>query len=96
MSTGEKAASFLPNVILNWAEEGKLIHHFPAIVAFADVSGFTAMSEKLAAIGKEGAETLTSILNTYFTAMISRIERSGGFVGKFGGDAMTVFFPAER
>ncbi len=95
MSTCEKAATFLPNTLLTWTEEGKLIHHFPAVVAFADVSGFTAMSEKLASIGREGAETLTSILNAYFTAMINRIERNGGFVGKFGGDAMTIFFPAE-
>jgi len=96
MKTGEKVASFLPAKLVSWIEEGKLVHHFPAIVAFADASGFTAMSEKLAAMGREGAETLTSILNSYFTAMISRIERNGGFVGKFGGDAMTIFFPAEN
>lgn len=95
MNTVEKASSFIPAELLKWIEEGKLTGQFPAVVAFADASGFTAMSEKLAAIGKEGAETLTSILNSYFTAMISRIEQNGGFVGKFGGDAMTIFFPAK-
>ncbi|MDP8240069.1 MAG: tetratricopeptide repeat protein [Candidatus Hatepunaea meridiana] len=95
MNTVKKAASFLPTTLIHWIEEGRLIHQFPAVVAFADASGFTAMSEKLASIGKEGAETLTLILNSYFTAMISRIECNGGFVGKFGGDAMTIFFPAK-
>ncbi|MCF7810269.1 tetratricopeptide repeat protein [bacterium] len=91
----EKATSFLPAQILAWMEEDRQTLQFPAVVAFADASGFTAMSEKLATIGKEGAETLTSILNSYFTAMISRIEENGGFVGKFGGDAMTIFYPAK-
>ncbi|NQU06885.1 MAG: AAA family ATPase, partial [Calditrichaeota bacterium] len=91
----EKATSFLPAQLLSWMEEGKQTEQFPAVVAFADASGFTAMSEKLATIGKEGAETLTAILNSYFTAMISRIEENGGFVGKFGGDAMTIFYPAK-
>ena len=39
-------------------------------LVFADVSGFTAMSEKLSQLGKEGAEELTAILNGYFTEML--------------------------
>lgn len=96
MNSAEKAGSFLPVPLLKWITEGIEEKRFPAVVAFADVSGFTAMSETLAKIGKEGAETLTGILNHYFTAMIDRIGRGGGFVGKFGGDAMTIFFPAEN
>ncbi len=59
---------------------------------FADVSGFTAMSEKLAVIGKEGAEELTSILNNYFTRMISIVSSLGGDIIVFGGDAMLIAF----
>ena len=95
MKASEKTISFLPIDLLEWIEQGKIEHSFPAVVAFADVSGFTTMSEQLAAIGKEGAEALTNILNNYFTTMINRIQRGGGFVGKFGGDAMTIFFPAD-
>lgn len=69
---------------------------FPAIALFADVSGFTAISEALAASGRHGAEELTAILNAYFAPMIELIESYGGIVGKFGGDAMTVIFPAEN
>ncbi len=89
----QKVTSFVPTPLLAFIKDGTVEKRFPAIVAFADVSGFTKMSEQLATIGKEGAEALTSILNKYFTQMISRIENAGGFVGKFGGDAMTIFFP---
>lgn len=92
----DKAISFLPPRILPWISEGKGERRFEAVVAFADVSGFTKMSEQLATIGREGAETLTAILNSYFTEMINPINSNGGFVGKFGGDAMTIFFPVEE
>ncbi|MCB8990604.1 MAG: tetratricopeptide repeat protein [Ardenticatenaceae bacterium] len=68
---------------------------FTAVALFADVSGFTAMSEALAATGKRGAEELTTILNSYFEPMIALIHSYGGIIGKFGGDAMTVLFPAD-
>jgi class 3 adenylate cyclase/predicted ATPase len=63
-----------------------------AVALFADVSGFTAMSEALAKTGKAGSEELTSILNSYFEPMIETIESFGGSIVKFGGDAMTVLF----
>lgn len=91
----EKAVSFLPGPILKSISDNVFEKRFNAVVAFADVSGFTKMSEKLALIGREGAEALTGILNSYFTCMIERINRCGGFVGKFGGDAMTIFFPID-
>jgi class 3 adenylate cyclase/tetratricopeptide (TPR) repeat protein len=61
-------------------------------LVFADVSGFTAMSEKLARGGKVGAEELTRILNSYFETMIATLEAYGGDVVKFGGDAMLLLF----
>jgi predicted ATPase/class 3 adenylate cyclase len=64
-----------------------------ATLLFADISGFTAMSETLARLGKEGAEELTRILNTYFSTMTDQVRAFGGFVVKFGGDAMTCQFP---
>ncbi|HEX9369482.1 MAG TPA: adenylate/guanylate cyclase domain-containing protein, partial [Roseiflexaceae bacterium] len=66
---------------------------FRAIALFADISGFTAMSEALSKAGRAGAEELTGILNGYFAPMIELIESYGGIVGKFGGDALTALFP---
>ena len=67
-----------------------------AALLFADVSGFTAMSEGLAELGKEGAEELTRVLNDYFTTMIDLVREYGGQVIKFGGDAITCAFPSLR
>ena len=58
----------------------------------ADISGFTALSEKLAGKGKAGAEEITSLINTCFTALIDSAYRYGGEVIKFGGDALLILF----
>jgi len=67
-----------------------------AALLFADVSGFTRMSESLARLGKEGAEELTRVLNGYFTTMIELVRSYGGQVIKFGGDAITCAFVNRR
>ncbi len=66
---------------------------YKAVALFADVSGFTAISEALGQAGRAGTEELTGILNRYFETMIALIHSYGGMVGQFGGDAVTVMFP---
>jgi class 3 adenylate cyclase/tetratricopeptide (TPR) repeat protein len=61
-------------------------------VMFADVSGFTAMSEKLSTLGKEGAEEITGIVNDYFGTMLEISNNYQGDLLKFGGDALLIFF----
>ncbi len=67
---------------------------FPAAVLFADISGFTPLTEALAQRGAEGPEELTRLLNSYFSRMIALVEAQGGEVVKFSGDALMVIFPA--
>ena len=62
---------------------------------FADVSGFTALSERLAAQGQAGVEALTAHINAYFEAMIRILARSDGALLKFAGDALLAFFPVQ-
>ena len=59
---------------------------------FSDVSGFTALSERLAVLGPKGAEHLTEVINRYFTEMIDILSRSNGTLLKFAGDATLVYF----
>jgi len=58
---------------------------------FADISGFTPLTEALAAeLGPQrGAEELTACLNVVFHAVISELDRYGGDVIYFSGDAIT-------
>lgn len=63
---------------------------------FADISGFTAMSEQLAHIGREGTEIITNIVNDYFATMLTIIDNHGGDLYKFGGDAILVCFQGDQ
>lgn len=67
---------------------------FPAALLFADISGFTALSERLAQRGPSGAEDLINILNTYFGMLNELIYAHGGDIVKFAGDALLVLWPA--
>lgn len=62
---------------------------------FSDVSGFTALSERLAHQGQEGPEQLTCAINAYFERMLDILAWSGGILLKFAGDALLVYFPAD-
>src|SRR5262245_6688815 len=68
---------------------------FPAAVLLTDVSGFTSLTEKLAAHGSGGAEELTLLLNHYLSRMIGLLEDEGGEVVQFSGDALVAVFPAD-
>jgi len=65
-------------------------------LVMADISGFTRMSEKLAEIGKEGAEWLTNTINLYFESMLGSARRYGGSNLKFGGDALLLSFTGPK
>ncbi len=64
-------------------------------LAFFDVSGFTKLTERLAALGRSGAEHINDVLNTVFRGLIAAVFRHGGDVLEFGGDAMVVLFTGE-
>src|SRR4051794_14400898 len=61
-------------------------------VLFLDVSGFTPLTERLAARGKAGGEELTDHLNAVFGDLIAASAVLGGDVLKFGGDALLLLF----
>ena len=63
------------------------------VVMFADISGFTLLSETLQKRGNEGSELLAFVLNRYMELLIKKIGRSGGDIFKFAGDAMIVLWP---
>ena len=93
--------SFVPRLVVDWADRGTAKLEEPAEerlragALFADVSGFTALTESLAERGADGAEELTRLLNLYFGGLIDLIDRYGGDAVKFAGDAVVALWPAE-
>lgn len=61
---------------------------FEGAILFADISGFTPLTEAFAAQGPAGAEALTRILNDYFGRLTRIVADHGGDVLKFAGDAL--------
>jgi len=64
-------------------------------LVFADISGFTAISEKLASMGRIGGEKLTDIINKCFNPLLDIVFDWGGDVIKFGGDAFLILFRGD-
>ncbi|MEX2439511.1 MAG: tetratricopeptide repeat protein [Actinomycetota bacterium] len=64
-------------------------------VVFVDVSGFTKLSERLAKLGRLGAEELTESIDSCFTSLLALAYANAGSLLKFGGDALLLFFTGE-
>jgi class 3 adenylate cyclase/tetratricopeptide (TPR) repeat protein len=85
---------FVPRLTLDWLRDhpDRLWVEQDATIAFVDISGFTAMSEKLSNLGKAGAEEVTDVMNATFSALLDVAYREGGGLLKFGGDALLLLY----
>ena len=64
-------------------------------VFFADISGFTALTEHFSHRGPAGLEQLTSVLNAHFERLISLVIQYSGDVFKLSGDGLVAVWHAE-
>ena len=71
--------------------------HVRGAALFADISGFTPLTEALAnELGSQRAsEVLTGHLNRVFHAVIAQLDRFGGDVIYFSGDAITCWLDSD-
>lgn len=89
---------YVPRLLIDWQKDTPSVtaKMMDGTLAFVDLSGFTAMSEKLAKLGKLGAEETTQVLNSTFSDLLSVAYAQGGSLLKFGGDALLLFFDGEE
>jgi class 3 adenylate cyclase/tetratricopeptide (TPR) repeat protein len=88
---------YVPRVVIDWlrAEPGARWRELEGTLAFVDLSGFTAMSERLAKLGKAGAEEVSEVMNATFARLLDVAYAGGGGLLKFGGDALLLFFDGD-
>ena len=87
----------VPPLTLVWDDEapGALHRTVDGTLVFADVSGFTALTERLSRQGRIGAEEIVEALNRVFGPMLTIAATRGGELLKFGGDALLFLFRGD-
>ncbi|MGQ9426124.1 adenylate/guanylate cyclase domain-containing protein [Gilvimarinus sp. F26214L] len=85
-----KLSRYLPPPVWNAINEGRdralATERKRLTIFFADIKGFSQMSEELE------AETLTELLNSFLTEMTKIATQFGGVVNKFMGDGVMIVF----
>ena len=94
---------YIPSLVLsNWMQNQSLgeklvslpeLQRMETVVLFADISGFTMISEACASMGVRGNEELAFCINRYMEGMVKSLGKYGGDIIKFVGDAMIVMWP---
>ena len=105
MKVGQRSLlGYLPSQVIKCVLDGKIKENqkYPfdvpmkTVSLFADISGFTKLSEKFAKKGRVGPEFLAFCLNRYMELLINIIGKNGGDIFKFAGDALLVIWPATE
>jgi class 3 adenylate cyclase/tetratricopeptide (TPR) repeat protein len=87
-------SGYVSSVAAEWAEVrgSERWQVVDGTLCLVDISGSTALFERLAAQGRVAAEELTDLLSDVFSRMIERVHERGGAQLKFGGDALLSMF----
>jgi class 3 adenylate cyclase/tetratricopeptide (TPR) repeat protein len=85
---------YVPSLLARWDPGGGDDRHLRVrgSLAFVDISGFTRLTERLAARGKVGAEQMSDMLSATFTGLLTEASEDGADLVKWGGDAMLLLF----
>ncbi len=97
-SANDPLRPFVPRLAADWLREApeSLARTFEGTLVFADVSGFTELTEKLAKRGREGAEEIAGVLDGAFAELIEAAYAHHADLLKFGGDAVLLLFRGEN
>jgi class 3 adenylate cyclase/tetratricopeptide (TPR) repeat protein len=87
--------NWVPRFVRDQQRAGCFQGNFLAATLYADISGFTALTENLMLQGKEGAEILSEQLNQIFAPLTQTIHAHHGWIATFMGDSFLAVFPDE-
>lgn len=93
-----KIEGFFPDLLIKVLKRERKINgifSFWGTSLFADLSGFTKISEYFASFGREGSEELTRVLNDFFSKFYGSLKKYDGDILRFAGDAVTTFFEGK-
>ena len=84
----------MPHLLVDWlaTEPGRRHRALRGTFVFADISGFTALTERLAVRGRAGAEEMGDLLNEVFDRLLTAAYDLGASLLKWGGDAVLLLF----
>ena len=88
---------YLPRLVRDWAARtpAETWRELDGSLVSVDLSGFTALAERLQARGRAGAEELVLAISGVFEGLIGIANRRGGDVLKFRGDALLILFSGD-
>ena len=88
---------YVPRLLIEWvhSEPDSQFQAREGTLAFVDISGFTALTERLASRGKIGAEVLRDTLDSVFKALLDEAYAWGAGLLKWGGDALLLLFDGD-
>ena len=88
---------YLPRLVRDWAARtpAEPWRELDGSLVSVDLSGFTALAERLQAKGRAGAEELVLAISGVFEGLIGIANRRGGDVLKFRGDALLILFSGD-
>ncbi|MDD3535657.1 MAG: tetratricopeptide repeat protein [Candidatus Cloacimonetes bacterium] len=92
---------YLPGLLLSCSTNAlpaqtPFVHSLKGGMLFVDVSGFSALTEKVSREGHYGVEIITGLLNGYFELVEELLQIYGGEIFKFAGDAFLALFVGEK
>ncbi|XP_053882125.1 adenylate cyclase type 10-like [Malaclemys terrapin pileata] len=95
-----KVAAHVPDLIVygDFSQEVPFIESFDGVLLFADISGFTALTEKFSMDTSLncGAEQLTQTLNHYVGDIVEEVLIYGGDILNFAGDSLLALWKVQR
>ena len=85
---------YVSRLAMAWLAEdpAERVRSVEGTLAFVDVSGFTALTERLAVRGKAGAEEVSDVVGATFAQLLEIAYEYGGEMLKWGGDAALLLF----